>query len=150
MTVVAGFVRVNRPYFFTDADGDRIEFPSFGIGSGDLIGDALAEYQMYVTARQIEGLTASIPENTDPPTITGTAQVGVLLTASDGTWTAVPAPVFTYQWEADGVAIVDATDATYTPVVGDIGAVITVVVTATNTSGSGSAESAATEAVIAA
>lgn len=89
------------------------------------------------------------PANTVAPAITGTAKVGQTLTASLGTWTGKPTPVLTRQWKAAGVAIPGATAATYIPVVGDIGKVITVTVTGTNSTGTKSATSAATAAVIA-
>jgi len=89
------------------------------------------------------------PANTTPPAITGTAQVGEDLTVTPGTWTGVAAPDLTYQWEADGTAIDGATGTTYTPVAGDVGAVITVTETARNWKGSASETSAATSAVIA-
>lgn len=88
------------------------------------------------------------PTNSVLPAISGVAQVGEVLTAWPGIWTG--APTFAYQWEADGTPIGGATAATYTPVVGQIGDVITVVVTGTNTAGSASGESVATAAVIAA
>lgn len=150
MTVVAGFNRVNRPFFFTEADGDRREFPAFDVGGADLVGAQLREYQMYVTANQIEARTPAAPDNTVIPVITGTAQVGQTLTASTGTWTGTPTPVLTYQWEDDGVPIVGATGATLLLLVAQLGGVITVVVTGTNPSGTDTAESLGTAAVIAA
>src|SRR6478609_2865922 len=88
------------------------------------------------------------PRNTVLPTITGTAQVGQTLTRTTGTW--VPTGTFTQQWYAAGVAISGATRTTYVPVVGDVGKVITVRVTATNNRGATVATSAGTAAVIAA
>jgi hypothetical protein len=88
------------------------------------------------------------PANSALPAISGVAQVGEVLTAWPGIWDNSPA--FSYVWEADGVAIPGATSATYTPVIGQIGDVITVVVTGANTAGSASAESVGTAAVIAA
>lgn len=93
---------------------------------------------------------AAKPANTVLPTITGTAQVGVELTATPGTWTGSPAPTFAYQWQAGGTDIAGAMNATYTPVAGDVGKTLAVVVTASNSQGDTSATSAATAAVIAA
>ncbi|MEY2849462.1 MAG: hypothetical protein RI885_2129 [Actinomycetota bacterium] len=77
------------------------------------------------------------------PTITGSARVGQTLTATPGTWS-VDAPSFTYQWERDGVVIEGATAATYTAVGDDVGAAVTVVVTASAEGFTpGTAESAA-------
>lgn len=92
--------------------------------------------------------SAVAPANTVLPAISGIAQVGEVLTAWPGFWTG--SPTFTYAWEADGTPIVGATASTYTPVVGQIGDVITVVVTGTNTHSAVAAESVGTAAVIAA
>ena len=90
------------------------------------------------------------PANTVAPAITGTAQVGQTLTSTTGTWTGKPTPALTRQWKAGGVAILSETAATYVPKVGDVGKTITVTVTAMNSTGTVSATSAATSAVIAA
>lgn len=89
------------------------------------------------------------PTNTVVPTITGTAQVGATLTASNGTFTGDAVIAYAYQWYAGGVAIAGATANTYVPVTGNIGKIITVRVSATNASGAASAFSAPTTAVIA-
>lgn len=68
--------------------------------------------------------------NSVAPAITGTAQVGQTLTVSNGTWTGVTPDSFTRQWRKNGVNIAGATGTTYQPVVGDVGAVISCVVTA--------------------
>lgn len=91
---------------------------------------------------------AAVLVNTVAPAITGTAQVGATLTVSNGTWKGY-SPTFTYQWKKDGVNIAGATNNTYVPVAGDVGGVLTAVVTATNNTGSVSATSNATAAVIA-
>jgi hypothetical protein len=62
------------------------------------------------------------------PTISGTAKVGVRLTAVPGAWT--PEPVsFAYQWFRSGVAITGATASTYVPTVTDYGKPLAVRVT---------------------
>lgn len=75
------------------------------------------------------------PANTVAPAITGTEEVGETLTTTNGTWTGTPAPTFTRQWYRDGVAIDGATALTYVLVADDLGAMIDVVVTATNLNG---------------
>ena len=88
---------------------------------------------------------------TGQPTISGTAQVGETLAADtsviadeDGLDNAS----FSYQWLADGAAVQDATDATYTPVVDDVGKAMSVTVTFTDDRGHGEElTSAATDAV---
>jgi hypothetical protein len=89
----------------------------------------------------------TLPVNTALPTISGTAQNGQTLTATNGTWTNSPAS-YAYQWKRAGVPIAGATASTYVPVQADVGSTLTVSVTATNASGSGTATSAPTSAVI--
>lgn len=92
------------------------------------------------------------PVNTVAPVISGSPVVGSTLTASQGSWTGFPTPTYAYQWKKDAVAISGATSTTYVPVTGDIGGVITVTVTATNSQAPGgvAATSAGTAAVTAA
>lgn len=96
---------------------------------------------------------ATAPQNTALPTITGTTKVGSTLTAADGTWSGTPAPTFTRQWERCDSAgascsdIAGATSTTYGLVQADHGSTIRVRVTATNTAGTASAESAQTAAI---
>lgn len=66
------------------------------------------------------------------PTISGTAKVGMTLTAVPGTWG--PAPVtLTYQWKRSGTAITGATGSTYALVATDLGKTLTVTVTVSKT-----------------
>ena len=83
------------------------------------------------------------PTNTVAPSITGTTQVGSVLTCEDGEWSGNPEPTFTRQWKADGVNISGATGKTRTLQEAQLGAEITVTVTATNSAGSESVTSAA-------
>lgn len=64
------------------------------------------------------------------PTITGTAQVGSILTAVPGAWSPGTA-VLTYQWLRNGTAITGATAGTYTVAAADAGTTLTVTVTGT-------------------
>ena len=95
------------------------------------------------------------PRNTTAPTMTkvGTADAGLeghALTANEGSWEGSPTS-FTYEWQrcprlpseiAACQTITGATAKTYTPVAADVHRTLRVVVTATNTFGSGSAASA--------
>ena len=96
--------------------------------------------------------SAAAPTNTTSPTISGTAKVGSTLTANEGTWANSPTS-FTYQWQrcaSDGRGCGDITGAaskTYTPVTGDVGHALRVVVTAVNADGKTSATSGATDPV---
>ncbi len=88
------------------------------------------------------------PVNIALPAITGTARTGSTLTVSDGSWANSPT-AYARQWKADGVNINGATGATYVPVSGDIGKVITCTVTASNADGSEAATTAGTAPVAA-
>jgi subtilisin family serine protease len=101
-------------------------------------------------------LVTGPPANTSPPTITGATRQGQVLTAAVGTWS--PSPnAYAYQWNrcnssgANCTAINGATASTYTLMAtADIGATISVTVTASNGYGAGAATSAATAVVSAA
>lgn len=83
---------------------------------------------------------------TSAPTISGTPKVDVPLTASPGGWNKAGA-TYTYQWLANGVAIPQATGATYTPTAQQVGARFAVRVTASKYAyKSGSSDSAVTVA----
>ena len=87
-----------------------------------------------------------IPVITALPVISGTAQNGQMLTATNGTWTNSPTS-FTYQWKSAGVNATGAgaTTANYTADAADVGNTLTVSVIAKNGSGSSApATSAAT------
>lgn len=96
---------------------------------------------------QILAGEVAAPANTAVPTITGTARVGQVLTAGDGTWTGNPAPTFTYAWFRGTTAISGATSKTYTLVAADAGSTVKVRVTGTNSEGTADAESAPTASV---
>ena len=64
------------------------------------------------------------------PTIAGTARVGLVLTASPGTWLPTPTSL-AYQWYRDAAPIAGATRSTYTLVAADLGTEIVAKVTGT-------------------
>ena len=99
---------------------------------------------------------ATPPTNTAAPSLSGAAQDGKALTANKGTWAGTAPITYTYQWQqsSDGGAtwsnIAGATGTSYTPPAGSAGEQVQVVVTATNSGGSGQATSAASAVILAA
>jgi len=91
---------------------------------------SLAGYSdaVVVTAPSVV-VAAGIFTDATAPTITGTAQVGVSLRATVGSW--ATGATLTYAWTRAGSTTVIGTAANYTPVTLDIGKVLTVKVTAT-------------------
>jgi hypothetical protein len=80
-------------------------------------------------------VTADAPVNTVAPAVTGTTAYGSTLTTTNGTWTGTPTITYAYQWKS-GSTNVGANQNTYVTVLGDNGASVTCVVTATNVAGS--------------
>jgi RHS repeat-associated protein len=101
-----------------------------------------------VTSQQTAVIQPAPPANTAPPTVSGTAVDGRVLTASSGTWTGIP--TFSYRWQrcdSSGAGCADIASAsaqTYTQAGADVGFTLRVVVTGANAAGSSSANSAAT------
>jgi len=89
------------------------------------------------------------PVNTVLPAITGLVQAGQTLSASDGTWSNLPAG-YSYQWQDCDITgqsctpIPGAIANSYVAIAADVGQALNVTVTATNASGSSTATSAAT------
>jgi hypothetical protein len=98
-------------------------------------------------------VASTAPVNTSPPTILGTAQTGLTLTATTGTWNSTA--WYAYQWllcdstGANCTVIVNATTSAYTVQQTDVGATIRIRVTASNSFGSTPADSAPTAPVAA-
>lgn len=102
-----------------------------------------------VTA-SISGTVASgVPVNTTAPTISGTPERLDKLSVSGGSWSPTGTP--SYQWEqctgSSCSAISGATASTYTPVLGDEGHTLELVVTMTNAYGQSSVTTAATATI---
>lgn len=110
--------------------------------------DAKAEWKIDWDAQAGGGEAA--PVNTLAPVLSGTAQVGKTLSVTTGTWTGYPAPTYSYEWFADEVLIPGADEATLLLTEDELGAIITVDVTATNVAGIATESSNASAAVIAA
>jgi hypothetical protein len=91
------------------------------------------------------------PVNVDLPTITGTARVGELLTAQNGTWNNAPTE-FRYRWlrcnpGGNNCALLPADGKTYRVAQADVGNTLRVRVTAVNADGSTNATSEQTAVV---
>jgi hypothetical protein len=120
----------------------------------------LAIYNATLTSAQVttnyNGQTAAYISDVKPTlasaSITGTARVGSQLTAVPGAITGSNI-TNSYQWQRADTSggsysdIASATSSTYTPVSGDAGKFIKVLITVTNTGGSASATSSATAQV---
>lgn len=96
--------------------------------------------------------TVSVPENTSLPEVIGTTRVGLVLATSNGGWSGSP-DSYSYQWQhcnaegQDCTNILDATNSTYTLVIGDLGFALRARVTATNSAGTASISSDQTSVV---
>ncbi len=94
------------------------------------------------------------PTNTALPAITGTAESGQTLAATQGSWSGSPTS-YAYEWRrcdtggASCTAILGATAASYQLTPSDVDATLRVAVTATNAGGDATAVSAATATVTA-
>lgn len=90
---------------------------------------------------------AGAPSNAALPAISGELLLGQTLTASTGTWSAVPEAGYSYQWQrcnrtgAECSSIAGATGTTHVLVTADTGKTLRAVVTATNSAGSAEATS---------
>lgn len=104
----------------------------------------------YRQSRLTSALMPPPPVAIDVPTVDGVPQKGQLLSASTGTWQAVPAPSLAYQWQRctdtgaeSCTAIAKAITSTYTVSPADAGSTLRVVVTATSRGRSASSASSA-------
>ena len=135
---------------YTPVSGDAGSTLAVVVTATNSVGSAAASSD----ATAVVQTGAIAPANVSLPTIAGasSATVGQQLTASPGSWTGSPAPTFSYAWQlcdsAGGNCQANgATGASYTPVSGDAGSTLAVVVTATNSAGSAAASSDATAVV---
>ena len=143
----------------TDLQGET--GPTYTASTGD-VGHTL---RVAVKATDNAGATTAIsaastpveaaqkPVNTAAPAIDGTPRQGETLTTSGGSWSALPPPALSYEWErcdksGNLCATVDGQHArTYILSAADVAATIRSVVVASNAGGSSTATSAATGVV---
>ncbi len=98
--------------------------------------------------------STAVPSNTELPKITGTsAEEGQTLTASSGTWTSSSSLTYAYQWrrcdaQGNGCSNISGADSsTYQLQTTDVDHTVRARVTATNSDGSATADSAATAVI---
>ena len=90
-------------------------------------------------------VAGTAPVNTTPPAVSSTEKVGETLTATTGTWTGVPAPALTYQWQGSAsiggpwTDIAGATANSYTVLPGVLGTYLRAQVTGSNVAGASTA-----------
>jgi hypothetical protein len=93
------------------------------------------------------------PASTSAPSITGTSQAGETLTANSGGWSGAQPISYAYHWQrcsssgGECAGIAEATAPSYTLISQDIGSTIRVLVTASDSDGSGLASSSTTATV---
>ena len=117
------------------------------VGRGLIPGGVVA----LVVAAAAMGSPAAAPVNIDPPTITGTARQGEVLTAHNGTWDNSPT-AFRYRWLrcnplGNSCVLLAADGQTYRVGQADVGNTLRVRVTAMNADGSTNARSEQTDVV---
>lgn len=91
-------------------------------------------------ARFLAGGAPTAPNFTTNVSILGAEFEGATLTAAGGIATGNPIPTYTFQWKRDGVDIGGATASSYLLTGADVGTIISVVKTATNSQGSDTTE----------
>jgi hypothetical protein len=140
---VSGATR--QTYVLTGADANR----TMRVRVLAVNADGAAAARSNPTARV--ALSPEAPRNTVRPAVNGDATVGMELAVDAGTWTGAPA--LAYQWQrcdVDGVtcfAVAGATGQTYGVRTSDLGFRLRVVVRGTNSQGTSTATSLATEVV---
>jgi hypothetical protein len=127
--------------------------PPQRLGSGLLVRGPLAFAVCLLAASSAGAASLARPANTAPPTISGTTQEGMTLTASPGSWTESPTS-YNYKWRrcdslgARCKTIKGASSSTYAVLSADVGHTLRVSVTARNAAGRSSAATSAQTAVV--
>lgn len=120
----------------------RIPYPRRWISAGIIAAAALTVGAIFGGAGTGVAASKAGPTNTSPPTISGTAEEGQTLTASNGTWNGTGTITYTYQWlrcDNNGGScsnISGGVDKTYVLKPVDVGNTLRVRVTAKDSGGS--------------
>jgi hypothetical protein len=159
ITFSYAWVRCNSR--LANCSGVRSTARTYRLGDGDL-GRRIV---VVVSARNRDGATnasantgviqrrAVAPQSTAPPSISGNAREGDVLTANPGSWEGTQPMSFAYQWQrcdANGGncgSIGGATARTYAATAADVGRSLRVAVTARNDGGARAATSAPTSPI---
>ena len=116
---------------------------------------SIAEHDGIILLRNGTPVTVVKPASTALPVLSGTAKQGLSLATSTGTWSGTAPFGFSYQWrrcDSAGGACVDiagAAASSYLLAAADVGKTIRAFVTASNSAGSASAQSAQSAVVVA-
>lgn len=111
------------------------------VAMGVVAAAALAAGASLIQPGHARAAETLVPVNLTPPTIYGTAELGLALKARHGKWTQSPTS-YSYRWQrcnplgVECKRIIGATSQAYFPSAADLGATLRVVVTAINAAGS--------------
>jgi TP901-1 family phage major tail protein len=150
---VAGVQGITEDYLLGQITNYRVVIPYVGAFTAPFIVtnktdngayDGALSFSISIESAGAPTFTAevvpAVPTNLVLPAVIGTPQVGVALVAYRGSWTGEPTS-FTYQWQENDSGWANITGATansYTPIVGEVGNPLRVIVTAVNSAGASS------------
>jgi hypothetical protein len=153
---VVGWTATSSPWTY-GGSGGVLDTTKLSDGTHQLVATAYpskgppAKSSVVVTVANSRAVAP--PASTAPPVISGTAVNGQTLSTSSGSWSGATPMTYGYQWQRCDSAgsscsdVVGATATTYSLGSTDVGATLRVAVSATNTAGSATSQSATTAVV---